>query len=95
MRKISWLFFLFIFFQSLSVSAQKSTIYTHDSKDFDKAIALYNDNQYASAQIIFEKIKSATTNDELKSDCAYYVANCAIRTNQPNADVLIDRKSVV
>ncbi|SHG35969.1 Tetratricopeptide repeat-containing protein [Flavobacterium fluvii] len=91
MRKISWLFFLFIFIQSLSVSAQKSAIYTHDSKDFDKALLLFNDNQYASAQLIFEKVKSATTNEELKSDCSYYVANCAIRTNQPNADVLMER----
>ena len=91
MRKISWLFFLFVFIQSLSVSAQKSAIYTHDSKDFDKALLLYNDRQYASAQLIFEKVKAAATNEELKSDCSYYVANCAIRTNQPNADVLMER----
>ena len=91
MHKISRLFFLFLFIQYLSVSAQKSAIYTYDSKNFDKALALYNDNQYASAQLIFEKLKSSTTDEELKSDCAYYVANCAIRTNQPNADVLMER----
>ncbi|HEY6144122.1 MAG TPA: tetratricopeptide repeat protein, partial [Flavobacterium sp.] len=91
MRKISWLFFLLIFIQSLSISAQKSAIYTHDSKDFDKALSLYKESQYASAQLIFEKVKLATTNEELKSDCAYYVANCAIRTNQRNADVLMER----
>ncbi len=91
MRKISWLFFLFLFIQSLSVSAQKSAIYTHESKDFDKALSLYNDNQYASAQLIFEKVKSATANEELKSDCSYYVANCAIRTNQSGADLLMER----
>ena len=91
MRKIYKFFFLIIFLQSLSVSAQKSAIYTHDSKDFDKALTLYNDKQYASAQLIFEKVKSAATNEELKSDCTYYVANCAIRTNQPNGDVLMER----
>jgi TolA-binding protein len=91
MHKISWLFFLFVFIQSLSVSAQKSAIYTYDSKDFDKAVALYNDQQYASAQLLFEKVKSATTNEELQSDCTYYVANCAIRTNQAGADVLMER----
>ncbi|WP_291099443.1 MULTISPECIES: tetratricopeptide repeat protein [unclassified Flavobacterium] len=91
MRKLSWLFFLLIFIRTLSISAQKSAIYTHDSKDFDKALSLYNDEQYASAQIIFEKVKSATTNEELLSDCSYYVANCAIRTNQTNADELMER----
>ncbi|MES2574156.1 MAG: tetratricopeptide repeat protein [Bacteroidota bacterium] len=91
MRKISWLFILFLFIQSLSISAQQSAIYTHDSKDFDEALSLYEAGQYASAQLIFEKVKTVTTNEEIKSDCAYYVANCAIRTNQPNADVLMER----
>jgi hypothetical protein len=61
-------------------------IYTHDSKDFNKAVALFKDDQYASAQIIFNKVKETATTEELKSDCAYYAANCAIRTNQSNAD---------
>ena len=91
MRKISWPFFLIFFVHSLSISAQKSAIYTQDSKDFDKALSLYNDNQYASAQLIFEKVKAATANEELKSDCSYYAANCAIRTNQPNADLQMER----
>ena len=91
MHKLSWLFFLLIFIRSFSVSAQKSAIYTHESKDFDKALSLYNDEQYASAQIIFDKVKSTTTNEELLSDCSYYIANCAIRTNQPGADGLMER----
>ncbi len=90
MHKLSRLFFLSIFSITVSISAQKSAIYTHDSKDFDKALSLYKDAQYASAQIIFEKVKSATANEELISDCTYYVANCAIRTNQANADVLME-----
>jgi tetratricopeptide (TPR) repeat protein len=91
MRKLSWLYLFLFFVHSFSISAQKTAIYTYDSKDFDKAISLYNDSQYASAQIIFEKVKSAAANEELKSDCSYYVANCAIRTNQPNADLLMER----
>jgi tetratricopeptide (TPR) repeat protein len=91
MHKLSWLYLFLFFVQSFSISAQKTAIYTYDSKDFDKAISLYNDSQYASAQLIFEKVKSAAANEELKSDCSYYVANCAIRTNQPNADLLMER----
>jgi hypothetical protein len=65
-------------------------IYTHDSKDFNKAVA-FKDDQYASAQIIFNKVKETATTEELKSDCAYYAANCAIRTNQSNADELMEQ----
>jgi hypothetical protein len=37
-------------------------------------------------QLIFDKIKSETGDAELKSDCAYYDASCAIRLNHANAD---------
>jgi len=91
MRKFSWLFFLLIFVRSFTVSAQKSAIYTHDLADFNKALSLFNDMQYASAQIIFEKVKLETNDDELKSDCAYYDATCAIRLNRANADILMEK----
>ncbi|EIA08984.1 tetratricopeptide repeat protein [Flavobacterium frigoris] len=90
MRIFSWLFFLLTFVAPFTISAQKSTIYTHDLADFNKALSLFNDMQYASAQIIFEKVKLETTDEELKSDCAYYDANCAIRLNRANADVLME-----
>jgi TolA-binding protein len=91
MRKLSWLLYLLIFVQAVSMTAQKSDIYTNDSKDFDRALSLYKDKQYASAQIIFAKVKTTATSEELQSDCAYYIANCAIRTNQANADELMER----
>jgi len=91
MRKLFWFFLLqFVLFSTI-VSAQKSAIYTYDLKDFDKAVALYNDKQYASAQHIFEYVKNQATTEEVKSDCAYYIANCAIRTNQANADALMEK----
>ena len=91
MRKISWFFLLQFFLISTTVLAQKSAIYTYDLKDFDKALALYNDKQYASAQHIFENVKNQDVTEEVKSDCAYYIANSAIRTNQPNADALMEK----
>lgn len=92
MRRLSWFFLFQIILTSTIVSAQKSAIYTYDLKDFDKAQALYNDKQYASAQHIFEYVKNNTAQtEEVKSDCAYYIANCAIRTNQPNADALMEK----
>ena len=91
MRKLSWFFLFQILLISTTVLAQKSAIYTYDLKDFDKALALYNDKQYASAQLIFERIKNKATTEEVQSDCAYYIANCAIRTNQANADALMEK----
>lgn len=91
MRKFSWLLILLVLVSSLSMSAQKSAIYTVDSKDYNKAVALFNDNQYASAQLTFNKIKLETSNTELKADCAYYDASCAIRLNHANADEKMER----
>jgi len=91
MRKLSWFFLLPIILFSTIVSAQKSAIYTYDLKDFDKAQTLYNDKQYASAQLIFEHVKNDATTEEVQSDCAYYIANCAIRTNKANADALMEK----
>ncbi|NRB83684.1 MAG: tetratricopeptide repeat protein [Winogradskyella sp.] len=69
--------------------AQKSAIYTSDLKDYQKALTLYNNRQYKAAQSLFDDIKYDTDDAILKSDCSYYIANCAVRLNQRNADDLI------
>ena len=91
MHKLPRFLFFLIFIGFAPISAQKSTIYTHDLKDFNTALTLYNDKQYISAKLIFEKVKATATTEEIQSDCAYYAANCAIRTNQSNADELMER----
>lgn len=73
------------------VNAQQTAIYSHDLKEFDRAIALYKDKQYQSAQILFDKVQSQTTNQEVQADCAYYIANCAIRLNQVGADAMVEK----
>jgi TolA-binding protein len=69
--------------------AQKSTVYTSELKDYQKALTLYNNKQYKAAQSLFDDIKYETDDAVLKSDCSYYIANCAVRLNQRNADDLI------
>ena len=76
-------------FWGLSLSAQQSAIYTHPLKDYDKAVALFNDKQYQAAQILFEKTKDDEQDMEVQADCAYYIAVSAIKLNQKNADVLV------
>ncbi len=90
MRKQSWFFFLLFFIAISSASAQKSAFYTHDLEDFERAVSLYKNNQYLSAQIIFDRVKSSNKNAEIQADCAYYSANCAIHLNQANADEMME-----
>ncbi|WP_116787502.1 tetratricopeptide repeat protein [Flavobacterium psychrotrophum] len=90
MRRLNRLMLLSVPFAGLSLSAQQSTIYTHQLKDYDKAVTLYNDKQYQAAQILFEKTKTDNTDMDVQADCAFYIAECAVKLNQKNADVLME-----
>nr|WP_315150285.1 tetratricopeptide repeat protein [uncultured Flavobacterium sp.] len=90
MRKHIRLFLFLFFVQISSLFSQQSTINSYPLKDFDKAVSLYEDQQYASAQILFKQVQKTAKTEGLKSDCAYYIANCAIRTDQDNAEELIN-----
>lgn len=81
---------LMVLISFTSLQAQQSTIYTSETSDFNRAIDLYKEQQFQAAQILFEKVKHSTSNTEVQSDCAYYIANCAIRLDQSGADVLME-----
>jgi tetratricopeptide (TPR) repeat protein len=72
-----------------SIFAQQSAVYTSELVDFQKALSLYNSQQYLAAQSLFDQIQDAAKDEGVISDCAYYIANCAVRLNQQNADDLI------
>jgi TolA-binding protein len=72
------------------VWGQESKIYTHDQKEYQEALALYNNEQYQAAQTLFEKVKSKTKDGEIAANSAYYVANAAVRLNQFGADRLME-----
>nr|WP_315253093.1 tetratricopeptide repeat protein [uncultured Flavobacterium sp.] len=90
MRKYIRLFLFLFFVQISSLFSQQSAIKTYPLKDFNRAVSLYEDQQYASAQIIFKQVQKTAKTEGLQSDCAYYIANCAIRTDQDNAEELIN-----
>ncbi|WP_297332355.1 tetratricopeptide repeat protein [Flavobacterium sp.] len=90
MRKINRLLLFAVPLIGMSLSAQQSTIYTHELQEFEKGVDLYNQQQYQAAQILFEKAQKESADTEVQADCAYYIANCAIRLNQMNADVLME-----
>lgn len=91
MRKLSTILVSLFFCVTLPIWAQKSTIYNQNVKDIDAAISLFNAKQYATAKIIFDRIKNTSTNEEVQADCSYYMAICAIRERQPNAGSLLER----
>ncbi|MFY0715141.1 tetratricopeptide repeat protein [Seonamhaeicola sp. NFXS20] len=75
---------------SLHLLAQQSAVYTNNKVDYQKALSLYNNQQYLAAQSLFASVKKTAKEDILQSDCAYYIANCAVRLNQQNADRLVE-----
>ncbi|NRA91593.1 MAG: tetratricopeptide repeat protein, partial [Psychroserpens sp.] len=74
---------------TMLISAQQSVTYTNELVDYQKALTLYNNKQYQASQSMFEDIKDQANNETLEADCAFYIANCAVRLNQKNADDLV------
>lgn len=75
---------------SFQIWAQQSATYTSNLAEYQKALSLYNNQQYLAAQSLFGSVKKDTKEAVLLSDCAYYIANCAVRLNQQNADQLVE-----
>ncbi|MDD3721777.1 MAG: tetratricopeptide repeat protein [Lutibacter sp.] len=81
-----------VFLATLTISAQQTTIYTNPLSAYNHAIELYQNKAYLAAQEKFIDIKPQFENsDELEANCDYYIANCAIRLEQPNSDELMQQ----
>ena len=85
------LLFLIAIVFNLVTKAQESAIYTGDLVNYQKALQLYHNKQYLGAQNVFSQVKKTTTKNSTEGDCAFYIANCAVRLNQQNADRLMER----
>jgi TolA-binding protein len=75
---------------SFQIIAQKTATYTSGLVDYQKALSLYNNQQYLAAQSLFASVKKIAKEEILQSDCTYYIANCAVRLNQKSADQLVE-----
>ncbi|MBT8255059.1 MAG: tetratricopeptide repeat protein, partial [Bacteroidia bacterium] len=82
-------FSFFACFFSISL-AQQTAAFTNELLDYNKAIELYNNQQFLAAQSLFSKVKEGTSDNNIQGDCAFYIANCAVRLNQQNADALME-----
>jgi len=75
----------------LANHAQETKVYTHELETFSEALKLYHLEQYRAAETAFLKVKTLSQQESLVTDSEYYLANCAIRLDAPNADELIMR----
>ncbi|MGB3776432.1 MAG: tetratricopeptide repeat protein [Leeuwenhoekiella sp.] len=82
------LFFLLVL-GSAQLEAQQSAAFTNDLVKYNKALTLYSNQQYLPAQALFEQVKEQATDPTVTADCAYYIANAAVRLNQQGADQLM------
>jgi len=87
--KKAYLLVVFISF-SFSGICQQSAAYTHDLVDFNRALELYNNEQYLPAQNLFDEVMDETDDEKIKGEAEYYIANAAVRLNQPGADKLME-----
>jgi len=79
----------FFLFSSL-IFAQQSAVHTDEFASFQQAVTMYNNKQYKAAQSAFRQLKQSTSRESLKADCAYFIANAAIRMNQEGAEQLME-----
>lgn len=82
--------FVVLFFLSLSGFSQQSAIQTNELADYHRALELYNNEQYLAAQTLFDEVKDKVNDERIQANSAYYIANAAIRLNQPGADKLME-----
>ena len=75
---------------TLDITAQETATYTNDLKDYYHALELYHNKAYVAAQQSFNHIKTQFDGaSEMRANCVYYAANCAVRLGQRNADELM------
>ena len=85
---IWFLTLLFVF--STTSFAQKSDIYTNELKEYNHAVALYNNRDFVASKYLFNKLKSNfDASSEHKANCEYYEAFCTIRLGDQKGDQMM------
>ena len=84
-------FSFFILWFSLSLYAQKTEAQYQLQKEYQKAISLFDNGAYVSAQDIFDDLQQQSKAPQISYDAAYYFAVCSIRLNQSNAEQSIEQ----
>ena len=72
----------------VNTNAQQSLAYQSDLATYQEAVQLFENHQYQAAKSLFEDIRFSP-NKSIESNSAYYLANTAVRLNEPNAQQAI------
>lgn len=80
---------LTILLVSNCLKAQQTAVFDNDFSNYQNATSLYNAKQYLSAQHLFQKVQDEAKSEVLLAESAYFIANCAVRLNQSNAEELV------
>ena len=84
-----WFVVIFFIFSATNF-AQKSDIYTNSLKEYNHALELYNNRDFVASKHIFNKLKNQFDNSsELKANCEYFEAFCAIQLGDQTGDEMM------
>ena len=90
MKHSKILFAVIFFYFSATNFAQKSDIYTNSLKEYNHAIALYNNRDFVASKHLFNKLKDQFDNSsEFKANCEYYEAFSVIHLGDQNGDEMM------
>lgn len=84
-------FSFFILCFGLSLFAQKTEIYHQPQNEYQKAISLFDNGAYVSAQDKFDDLQQQSKAPQMAYEAAYYFVVCSIRLNQSNAEQYIEK----
>jgi tetratricopeptide (TPR) repeat protein len=90
MRKLA-MALLFVFSFTTITNAQQSKILTDHLATYNQAVDLYQEDQYLVSQRLFTQVLETSNDEVIKGNATYYIANCAVRLNQRNADQLVEK----
>ena len=82
---------LFVFSFTTITNAQQSKILTDPLATYNQAVDLYQEDQYLASRRLVTQGLEASNDEVVKGNASYYIANCAVRLNQRNADHLVAR----
>ena len=90
MKKTIVLSALFLIVFGFTMSAQQSGAYYNEMSQFQRAFQLYESGQYDASISLFNRVHESARNTFLKADAEFFIASASVRTQQKNAEQLMD-----
>ncbi len=89
-KNLKFFLLIFLFFLPLFVFAQATYTYQEEQKKFNDGLELLDFKLYAAAQQSFKEYLSIGTDAEKRIEAEYFMALCALRLGEPDADTRLE-----